>query len=41
MTMMTLLHEKVTHGILRTLHIAMRLCDNVFTVAGSLLRIWK
>jgi hypothetical protein len=32
MTMMTLLHQRATHGILRTLHIAVRLCDNGFVV---------
>jgi hypothetical protein len=41
MTMMTLLHQKDTHGILRTLHIGVRLSDNGFGVTDSLLRIWK
>jgi hypothetical protein len=41
MTMMTLPHQKAIHGILRTLLIAVRLCDNGFAVIGSPLRIWK
>ncbi len=41
MMMMTLPYQKGIHGILRTLLIAVRLCDNGFAVTGSPLRIWK